>query len=146
MGVGNELRGDDAAGVLVVRKLQSKKEKLKNVLILEGAQAPENFTSVIRRFAPHMILIIDAGNFDGEPGEIILIDPDEALGGMGTHGMSMGDFLRYLQHETGSIAAILTIQAAGNEFGDPVCPPVKRAVQQVANNLHKLLKNTLPQG
>lgn len=146
MGVGNELRGDDAAGVLVVRKLQSKKEKLKNVLILEGAQAPENFTSVIRRFAPHMILIIDAGNFDGEPGEIILIDPDEALGGMGTHGMSMGDFLRYLQHETGSMAAILTIQAAGNEFGDPVCPPVKRAVQQVANNLHQLLKNTLPQG
>jgi len=34
LGVGNELRGDDAAGVLAVRKLLKKKEKLENVLIL----------------------------------------------------------------------------------------------------------------
>ncbi|HQN05393.1 MAG TPA: hydrogenase maturation protease, partial [Anaerolineaceae bacterium] len=60
LGVGNELRGDDAAGVLAVRKLLKKKEKLDDVLIIEGAQAPENFTSVIRRFNPHLILIIDA--------------------------------------------------------------------------------------
>lgn len=146
LGVGNELRGDDAAGVLAVRKLLKKKEKLENVLILEGAQAPENFTSVIRRFSPHFILIIDAGDFGAEPGEIILLDPEEALGGMGTHGISIGDFLRYLQQETGSKTAILAIQAAGNEFGGLVCPPVRKAVQKAANDLHKILKNTIPQG
>ena len=146
LGVGNELRGDDAAGVLVVQKLLKKKEKLENVLILEGAQAPENFTSVIRRFSPHFILIIDAGDFGAAPGTITLIEPDEALGGMGTHGISMGDYLHYLQLETGSKTAILAIQAAGNEFGNPVCPPVRKAVQQAANDLHKILKITIMQG
>lgn len=146
LGVGNELRGDDAAGVLAVRKLLKKKEKLENVLILEGAQAPENLTSVIRGFSPQFILIIDAADLGTEPGTIILIEPDDALGGMGTHGISMGDFLRYLQLETGSKTAILAIQAAGNEFGGPVCPPVRKAVQQAANDLHKILKNTVPQG
>ncbi len=139
LGVGNELRGDDAAGVLAVRKLLKKKEQLEDVLIIEGAQAPENFTSVIRRFNPHLILIIDAGDFGAQPGEITLIDPEEALGGMGTHGLSMGDFLRYLQLETGSKTAILAIQAAGNEFGDPVCLPVRKAVNQAANQLHRIL-------
>lgn len=137
--MGNELRGDDAAGVLAVRKLLKKKEQLEDVLIIEGAQAPENFTSVIRRFNPHLVLVIDAGDFGAEPGEITLIDPDEALGGMGTHGLSMGDFLRYVQAETGSKTAILVIQAAGNEFGDPVCPPVRQAVNQAANQLQKIL-------
>ncbi|MBP8856853.1 MAG: hydrogenase 3 maturation endopeptidase HyCI [Anaerolineaceae bacterium] len=142
MGVGNELRGDDAAGVLAVRKLLKKKEQLDDVLIIEGAQAPENFTSVIRRFNPHLILIIDAGDFGADPGVITLIEPDEAQGGMGTHGLSLGDFLHYLQLETGSKTAILAIQAAGNEFGDSVCPPVKQAVNQAANKLHKLLIKT----
>jgi hydrogenase maturation protease len=137
--VGNELRGDDAAGVLAVRKLLKKKEQLEDVLIIEGAQASENFTSVIRRFNPHLVLVIDAGDFGAQPGEITLIDPDEALGGMGTHGLSLGDFLRYVQAETGSKTAILVIQAAGNEFGDPVCPPVRQAVNLAANQLQKIL-------
>ena len=106
-------------------------------LIIEGAQAP-----ILHRhqaIQPQFGLVIDAGLFCAEPGEITLIDPDEALGGMGTHGLSMGDFLRYIQAETGSKTVILAIQAAGNEFGDPVCPPVKHAVNQAADQLHKIL-------
>lgn len=139
--MGNELRGDDAAGVLVAQKLLRKKDKLHNVLILEGAHSPENFTGVIRRYQPHLLLIVDAGDFGAVPGEVSLLEPEDTLGGMGTHGISMGDFVRYLQQETECDAGILAIQVAGNEFGDPVCPHVMRAVQQVSNEIYKILSS-----
>jgi len=60
-----EMRGDDAAGIEVVRRLRHKLKSSK-VLLVEGGVAPENFTSNIRRFKPSHVIFIDATDFGAE--------------------------------------------------------------------------------
>ncbi len=73
LGVGSELRGDDAAGVLVVRDLRNLvSERPFSSLVFEGfegANAPENMTGFITSFKPTHILVIDAAEIGASTGE-----------------------------------------------------------------------------
>ncbi|MEN6523411.1 MAG: hydrogenase maturation protease [Anaerolineaceae bacterium] len=140
LGIGNELRGDDAAGVLVARKLKRKFNNRTDILCIEGAEAPENFTSVIRRFAPDFVILVDAGALGLETGSIRWLSTEDISGGMGTHGLSLADFSLYLQHETGCQTGFLVIQARTNNFGDPINLTVKKAIQRVVFALSEQLK------
>ena len=52
LGVGNEMKGDDGAGVRVVRELSQRMPATPGVLLVDAGQAPENFTGPLRRFRP----------------------------------------------------------------------------------------------
>src|SRR5690349_4873572 len=52
VGVGNVMRSDDAAGMLVTHALLHRALNRENILILEAGQAPENWTRELRKFAP----------------------------------------------------------------------------------------------
>jgi hypothetical protein len=56
MGIGHELQGDDAAGVLIARHLQSLLGPSEERLILCVGPAPENCTGALRRFEPDLVL------------------------------------------------------------------------------------------
>ncbi len=139
LGIGNELRGDDAAGVLVARKLKEKITNRSDILCIEGAEAPENFTSVIRRFNPNLLILVDAGALSLEAGSIRWLSTDDISGGMGTHGLSLADFSLYLQQETECETGFLVIQAGKNDFGDPITLAVKRAIRRAVNALFEQL-------
>ncbi|HMN59712.1 MAG TPA: hydrogenase maturation protease, partial [Anaerolinea sp.] len=114
LGVGNELNGDDAAGVLAARWLKeevksftrkptgealstTEKSGGENVLVLEGGLAPENFTGVLRLFRPELLLLIDAVWFEGRPGAIIVLDGAQATGmGASTHMQPLSNLSQYL--------------------------------------------------
>ena len=66
LGIGHELRGDDAAGLEVARRLQALVVGQPDSLILETGPVPENFTGPLRRFAPDLVLLVDAALM-GEP-------------------------------------------------------------------------------
>jgi hydrogenase 3 maturation protease len=59
VGVGHELRGDDAAGVIAARLLKAVLADDDPVLVVEGGSAPENHTGPLRRFAPDLVLLVD---------------------------------------------------------------------------------------
>src|SRR5436190_753858 len=79
LGVGNQFRSDDAAGVLVARALASRECALEteHLLIIEAGHAPENTTGELRRFAPDLVLIVDAAEMGETPGTIKWI-PEES--------------------------------------------------------------------
>jgi hydrogenase 3 maturation protease len=139
LGIGNELRGDDAAGVLVARKLKKKITNRSDILCIEGAEAPENFTSVIRRFSPNLVILVDAGALSLETGSIRWLSTEDISGGMGTHGLSLADFSLYLQQEIKCQTGFLVIQAGTNDFGDPLTLAVKRAIHRAVNTLSEQL-------
>ncbi len=139
LGIGNELRGDDAAGVLVARKLKEKITNRSGILCIEGAEAPENFTSVIRRFSPDLLILVDAGALSLKPGSIRWLSIEDISGGMGTHGISLADFSLYLQKEIKCQIGFLVIQAGTNDFGDPLTLAVKRAIRRAINTLSEQL-------
>ena len=58
MGVGSELRNDDAAGMRLIEKLR-KSINRENVIFIVGGTAPENFTGVIKDFKPDELIIVD---------------------------------------------------------------------------------------
>ena len=58
--LGNEMRGDDAAGIMFGRLL----EGLEGVEVIEGREAPENVTGLIEHHRPKRILFLaDYGNY-----------------------------------------------------------------------------------
>ena len=59
LGMGNELDGDDAAGIQVARRLQSSLADCPHVLVIDGGNAPESYTGKIRQFGPDFVLLVD---------------------------------------------------------------------------------------
>ncbi len=80
VGVGSDLRGDDSAGLMVVRQL-FKHSHAENLLIIEGGPAPENVTGQIRAFHPDNVILIDAAHMDEPPGTVQWI-PLDSIDGM----------------------------------------------------------------
>jgi hydrogenase 3 maturation protease len=136
LGVGNELNGDDVAGLFVLRSLQEAQSKglLPDTwLLLEGGTAPENFTAPIHRFRPDWLLVVDAAQIGCRPGQIAYIGLDEVDGASAfTHGLPLSLIGQYLIGETGCRFGLLGIQVEQTGFGLPPSQAVLRAVGRLA--------------
>lgn len=142
LGVGNPMRSDDAAGVLVARALSGREcaTEADHVLIIEASQAPENRTGELRRFAPDVVLIIDAADMGETPGTIQWI-PEESIDGMSasTHSLPLSMLARFLRMDLGCSVALLGIQINSNEVGENVSGEVLQAVHEIVDELHQSL-------
>ncbi len=141
MGIGNELNGDDAAGVMVARRLAASLPPREHLLVLEAGLAPENFTGSLRRFRPNLVLLADAGDFGGQPGEVALIDWQEAQGfSASTHTMPPSILAGYLHAELSCAIYILAIQPARTDFDAPLSAPVEQAIRLLSVELRSLFE------
>ena len=66
--VGSVLRGDDAAGPLLAKKLED--FPVEGWTAVDGGQTPENDLGYLRRLAPRRLLLVDAAAMGLEPGAI----------------------------------------------------------------------------
>lgn len=139
LGIGNEMRGDDAAGMLVVRVLNLRVVNFEGLRIIEGGLAPENATSDLRKFSPNLVLLIDAADMGKEAGSIALI-PMEQIDGMSanTHSLPLSMLARYLKLELNCEVALLGIQPKSIEMGEPVSYEVNQAVSDIAEEISML--------
>jgi hydrogenase 3 maturation protease len=137
LGVGNTYKSDDGAGSLVAQALR--KRFLEQAFDAEAA--PENFVAPVRRAAPDTVIIVDAGDFEAQPGEIRVIPPEEIQGLMsGTHATPMSLFLTLISQETSAQAILVAVQAKSTEFGGPVSPEVAAAVDRLVDELADLME------
>ncbi len=74
VGLGNELRGDDAAGLLFLERLKVKPEFCKSNFIKAGTN-PENYLQKILDYGAEIVVFIDAARSGAKPGTIGWIDP-----------------------------------------------------------------------
>jgi len=148
LGVGQELNGDDAAGVLVVRRLSKRQRAGRQVLrpvsisllAIEGAHAPENSTGAVRRFAPDLVLLVDAAEMGDPPGTIRWLDWHEAVGlDTSTHALPVSMLARYLAAELSCDVALIGIQVHDTSLGAALSPAVRRAIRSVTQGLSMLL-------
>ncbi|HEX6033539.1 MAG TPA: hydrogenase 3 maturation endopeptidase HyCI [Anaerolineales bacterium] len=144
LGVGNPMRSDDAAGVLVARLLLQRDlaPEADRVLIIEAGHAPENRTGELRRFLPDIVLIIDAADMGETPGTVQWI-PEESIDGMNasTHSLPLSMLSRYLKLELNCTVAVLGIQAASNEVGESVSPDVFQAIHEIVNEMERFVRD-----
>lgn len=132
MGVGSVLRSDDAAGMYLIELLR-KKIRRDDVLLIAGSNAPENFTGVIKNFAPDKLLIVDAAHMGFLPGEMKIV-PAASIGGVSvsTHMLPLSIMLDYLKTEAGCEVLLIGVQPRSTEQGLGMSAEVKSGVRQLA--------------
>ena len=149
VGVGQELNGDDAAGVLAARALSQRQRAGSSdahrpvpvsLLVIEAAHAPENCTGAIRRFAPDLVILVDAADMGDPPGTVRWLDWRDAAGlGASTHTLSLYMMARYLATDLACDVGLIGIQPQDTSLGVPVSSAVRRAARAAAQGLAALL-------
>jgi len=139
IGIGSELRSDDAAGLLVAKELQ--KSKIPKLKVFLGATAPENLTGEIIKYKPSHIIIIDTAEMDQKPGSTLLINPEEAGGiSFSSHMLPIKMMVDYLSESLKSEILIIGIQPKTLMFGENVSKEVKRSVKKISDLIQKILQ------
>ncbi len=128
-GVGNTWRGDDGAGIRAAEMLR---EKYKVFLC---DTYPERFVDEICELKPEKVIILDAADFDGEPGEFREIDPaiiDRHT--ISTHTIPLSLFAALLKRCCPSVV-IYGIQVKDLSFKETLTPEVEKGVRALVKEL-----------
>lgn len=130
--VGNDLCGDDGAGPAIAERLADKLPWK----VFNTQTVPESFLMKIVAASPESVLLIDALAFGGAPGAIELLAADSISGqGPSTHGPAPLAFLELLNMMHPCRCAVLGIQPANCDVGQPIGPAVAAAVDRVSQAL-----------
>ncbi|MCB0037966.1 MAG: hydrogenase 3 maturation endopeptidase HyCI [Anaerolineales bacterium] len=138
LGMGHELRGDDAPGLVIAQHLRPLAND--SWLVIEGGHAPENHTSTIRHFQPDFVLFIDAAQMNARPGTIRWLSWPETMGlSASTHTMPPYMLAHYLQQDLGCDIALIGIQPAVNTLDVPLSADVQMAVNTLTKALLQIM-------
>jgi hydrogenase 3 maturation protease len=139
LGIGNELRRDDSVGLAVIDGLGALIDD-PSISLVKCHEVPENFTGRVKRFNPACVILIDAADFGGAPGEVRVFELNELEGiEITTHRPSLAMLGEYLQSETSAGIFVIGIQPADREFGEGLSPAARRASIVVADALRTAL-------
>lgn len=140
IGIGNELGGDDAVGVAVIQRLQAALPDQPALQLVNAGAAPENITGAVRRFQPGAIVLFDAADFGGQPGEVSLLDWRDTTGfSASTHSLPLHVFSAYLSSELACPVILVGIQPLHLDFAAPLSAPVEQAVGEIVAHLQQIL-------
>jgi hydrogenase 3 maturation protease len=143
LGIGSELRADDAVGVVIARKLQAyiKKKKIKALKVFLGETAPENLTGEIKKFNPTHLIIIDAIDFRKKAGAINIVDPHREEGvSFSTHRMPIKFIKNYLYKSIACQTIIIGIQPRSLEFCGGLSNTVQESVRVVSKEISEVFR------
>jgi len=135
LGIGQVLKGDDGAGPLLCEKLSDKT----SAEIIEAGTVPENYIQSIVKKAPENLLILDAMDFEAEPGTVKVFFAEQlSLAAFSTHTLSPRLFIDLVRQQLDVNVYLIGIQPAHLEFGQPLSPAVSVALDTLVNIFIKI--------
>ncbi|MEM2904354.1 MAG: hydrogenase 3 maturation endopeptidase HyCI [Candidatus Bathyarchaeia archaeon] len=141
LGVGNEMRGDDAAGPRVIRLVKHLRSRA--VRVVDSGVTPENFAEEILSFKPSHVVLIDAVEASQPPGFLALL-PEDVISNVAvsTHRLPLTLLTSYLRSQ-GLNARFLFIgvQVRDTSMGSPPSPEVEEATRRLATALERTLSH-----
>jgi hydrogenase maturation protease len=142
VGLGNALRGDDAVGLRVARRLR---ELLPEADVIELSGEPADLLEAIGG-GPREVAIVDAVSAGAPPGSWQRYDASTTAlplaAPASTHGLGLAEAIE-LGRALGCIPACLLvygIEGGGYELGAPLCLEVAQAAEEVARELCRVLE------
>lgn len=141
IGCGNLLRGDDAVGPVLVRRLLDRG-------LPKGTEVADGGTSgmdvAFRMRGADRVVIVDAASTGGDPGslyrlagtDVETLPPLEQLNLHSfrwDHALAFGRWL--LKDEYPADVVVYLVEAAGFGFGDPLTPVVEAAMDRLVDLL-----------
>lgn len=138
VGIGNRWRGDDAAGPVLIDRLSGSI----SARCLDAGDAPERYLGAAADSAS-TILVIDAVDFGGAPGQLaVFAEPDLPDRFGTTHDVPLRALMSYLRRQSGATVLLLGIQPEHTAFGAPMSGEVRASVELVAQMLTARLART----
>ena len=138
--IGNEERADDAFGPYVAKRLKRLRER-GLVEVIDCGIVPENYIDVIRRIGPTHVVIVDAVDFKGSPGDIILsFEPTFDEVSVSTHKPSLALLAKYIQNSIGSKIILVGVQPRSTDWGSSMSEEVLAASEVVVKALKSTIK------
>jgi hydrogenase 3 maturation protease len=140
LGVGSDLRGDDVAGIMVVRQLKrSCSRRSSRCAVFEGGTAPENLSGEIIRFVRGRgtgtqghVVFVDTADMKRKPGSICLLDRDHLAGvTFSTHQLPLSVLSDYLQQSVPVKVTFIAIQPKTISFGSAPSAAGDKAIELV---------------
>jgi len=132
LGIGNPLCGDDNLGCETARLLKSC--GFAHALVCE--EVPENYTAEVKALRPRAIILIDAVDFSGTPGEIISLRREQLRSDrFSTHKPALSLLMHYLEAETGADVTLIGVQPKNRALHAPISPEVKESITCLAQLL-----------
>lgn len=138
MGVGNPMRGDDGVGVAIIQRLQE--NPIPSVMLLNTETVPESYIGKVESHRPTHVLLVDAANFGGRPGDTRLID-SQHIGGqaVSTHSLPLTIFITYIEKSLGIKVLLLGVQPKTVAFGEGMTSELAEASKRIAETLRRML-------
>jgi hydrogenase 3 maturation protease len=129
VGVGNYLKRDDAAGLLIVDGLRERGAS-GPVVLMNVEEVPENYVYQIADLDCDHVIVVDAVESGGEIGSVIfgrLLELEEEAGDYSTHKLSLAMTARILEG-CGKKVWLLGIQVEDTDFGAGLSDRVNESV------------------
>ena len=137
VGVGNPMRGDDAAGLELARLLAEREAC--EVIIAEDV--PENYLGPMLQSEAQTVIFCDAVDLREQPGAFALLDLDELAGpSLSTHNASLRLLARCLRQSGVRSVLIAAVQPQSTAWGGALSPTVRAGVASLADLLAEALQ------
>jgi len=158
LGIGNILNGDDGIGIYVAEKtseslketeVESKQansaDTERDFIIIDCGTTPENFTSIIKKHNPDMLILVDAAEMGLSPGSYRIIPPEKIdIMHFSTHNLPLSIFTSYVSEFCGKIV-LIGVQPDRMDVGTGLSSTVRENGDRVANLvIEKRLDEIIP--
>jgi len=126
LGIGNTLRSDDGVGSILAERIKGKV----TYIVYDSNLSPENYLGKIIKDNPDIILIVDAVDFAGKPGDFKFFKGEEVgkLNFFSTHNSSLSLAIDYLKKSIKARIMILAVQPKVLVFGEALSPEVNKTL------------------
>jgi hydrogenase 3 maturation protease len=132
--VGNDFRRDDGAGPYIFSKLKPSPA----LHLLNAGLHPESIIDQVAGLKPGKIIIIDAADFNGYPGQIRII-PEETIpqSSMSTHMIPLSVVTKLIKMDTSANIVFIGIQPKNTTYGKGLTPEMKTAANKLLSAIKK---------
>jgi hydrogenase maturation protease len=145
IGIGNPVRGDDAAGIEVARRIRTHASR-RDVTVME--LFGDQLALLDAWTGARTVYLVDAIHSGGKPGHVHRFDAGEPLDAPfhrpGTHTFSLADVIE-LSRAMGRLPARLMgygIEGASFGLGETMSPAVEAAVDSVTSEILRRVKES----
>lgn len=139
------MRGDDGLGPLLSERLYDKLVEItdKNtddIYLLNTESAPENHTIEIRNLKPSHMIIIDAVEFEANPGEMLIIQKEQIdTFNVSTHSMPISFIINYIEETIGTEVMTIGIQPKEMEKIGIISDEIKESVEELTDMIVEII-------
>lgn len=140
VGIGNPLRGDDGLGPKLIELLR---EKGTGATLFDCGTTPENYIFPILSSLCETVILVDAADFQGAPGQIKILELGAvSMASFSTHNPSPRLFTDLLKTGNENLNIfVISIQPKTVAFGENLSDEAKAGIAALADAFHEALKS-----